>query len=125
MKENPQDLSKGTSDDSSSFLGKAQKDIHPLNQLSQEKEDYCSYIQRKIKMPPFLTKEEIDQLINIQSASNYFPLDLNYYIVENAFIDQFKDKQSDSPICMVGDINYIDDSPKFDQYVDNDDAFKT
>ena len=26
---------------------------------------------------------------------------------------------------MVGDINYIDDSPKFDQYVDNDDAFQT
>ena len=65
MKENPQDLSKGTSNDSSSLLGKAQKDIHPLNKLSQEKEDFCSYIQREIKMPPFLTEEEINQLINI------------------------------------------------------------
>ena len=26
---------------------------------------------------------------------------------------------------MVGDINYIDDSPRFDQYVDNDDDFQT
>ena len=57
----------------------------------------------------------------MQSASIHFPPGLNYHIAENAFIDQFKDKQSDSPICMVGDINYIDDSPKFDRYVDNDD----
>jgi len=60
MKENPQDLSKGTSDYSSSLVGEAQKDIHPL---------YCSYIQREIKMPPFLTEEEIYQLINMQTTS--------------------------------------------------------
>jgi len=35
MKENPQDLSKGTSDDSSSLISEAEKDIHPPNQLSQ------------------------------------------------------------------------------------------
>ena len=46
----------------------------------------------------------------MQSASIYFPPNLNYHIAENGFIDQFKEKQSNSPICMVGDINYIDDS---------------
>ena len=93
MKENPQDLPKGTSDDSSSFLGEAQKDIHPLNQFSQEKEDYCSYIQGNIKMPPFFTKEEIDQYINIQSASVYLSHDINYHIAKNGFIDKFKEKK--------------------------------
>ena len=84
MKENPQDLSKGTSDDSSSLVGEAQKDIHPL---------YCIYIQREIKMPPFLTEEEIYQLINIQSTSLDFSPNLNYHIAVNRFKDQFKEKK--------------------------------
>ena len=134
MNENPQDLSKGTNDDSSSLLGEAQEDIQPQNQPPQEKEDCCSYIQRKRKMPPFLTKEEIDQLINMQSTSNlshehkisiYFPPNPSYHIDENRFIDQFEEKQSDSPICTVGNINYIDDSPRFDQYVDCCSGFDT
>ena len=54
--------------------------IQPYVQPSQEKVDFCSYIQRKIKMPPFLTEEEIDQLINMQSTSAYFSPNLNYHI---------------------------------------------
>ena len=127
MKENPQDLSKGTNDDSSSLIGEAQKDIHPSNQISQEKEDYCSYIRREIKMPPFLTEEEIDQIINIQTTSktsydqnfsDLSPVNLAYHESKNRFVNQFEEKQSNSPICMAGD-TYINNSPRFDQYVDD------
>ena len=69
MEENPQYLSEGTSDDSSSFLGEAQENIQPQKQPSQEKENYCTSIQKKRKMPPLLTEEEINQMLNIQLAS--------------------------------------------------------
>ena len=99
MKENPQDLSKGTSDDSSSFLGEAQEDIQPLNHLSQEKESHCSYFQRQRKMPPFLMEEEINQLLNMQTASktsydqifsNHSPANLAYHKSKNKLLDQLK-----------------------------------
>ena len=79
-------------------------------------------------MPPFLTEEEIDQLINMQTASktsydqivfDHSPTNLAYHKSKNIFVNQFEEKQSDSPICMVGDINYINDSPRFDQYIDD------
>ena len=66
---NPQDLSEGTSDDSPSLLGEAQENIQPQNQPSQEKENYCTSIQRKRKMPPLLTEEEINQMLNMQPTS--------------------------------------------------------
>ena len=66
---NPQDLSESTGDDLSSLLSEAQEDIQPQNHPSQEKESYCSIIQRKIKTPPPLTEEEINQMINTQPAS--------------------------------------------------------
>ena len=49
IEENPEDLSEGTSDDLPSLLGKAQENIQPQNQPSQEKENYYSVIQRKRK----------------------------------------------------------------------------
>ena len=89
MKENPKDLSRIPSDDSSSFPGESQEDIQPQNKPSQENKDYCSSIQKKIKMPPFLTKGEINQLISMQSTSKpsyeqnisiYFPPNPSYHI---------------------------------------------
>ena len=38
---------------------------------------------------------------------------------KSRFVNQSKEKQSDSPICMAGDITYINDSPRFDQYIDD------
>ena len=79
-------------------------------------------------MPPFLTEEEIDQLINIQTASesshnhnfsNLSPVNLACHKSENRCVDQFEEKQSDSPMCMVDDISFVNDSPRFDQYVDD------
>ena len=79
-------------------------------------------------MPPFLTEEEIDQLINMQTASetsynqkfsDLSPVNLAYHKSKNRFVNQFEEKQSDSPICMAGDITYSDDSPRFDQYIDD------
>ena len=51
IKEDPQDLFEDTTDDSPSLLGEAQEDIQPQNQPSQEKENLCSSIQRKRKIP--------------------------------------------------------------------------
>ena len=65
IEENPQDLSEGTSDDSPSLLGEAQENIQPQNHPSKEKENYCTSIQRKKKMPPLLIEEEINQMLNI------------------------------------------------------------
>ena len=79
-------------------------------------------------MPPFLTEEEIDQLINMNKASknsyekkfsDHSPVNLAYHESKNRFSNQFEEKQFDSPICMDGDITYINDSPRFDQYVDD------
>ena len=81
-----------------------------------------------MKMPPFLIEEEIDQLINMQTTSetsynqnfsDLSPVNLAYHKSKNRFVNQFEEKQSDSPICMAGDITYINDSPRFDQYVDD------
>ena len=79
-------------------------------------------------MPHFLTEEEITQLLKMQKAFKtsydqkiyaHSPANPAYHKSENEFVDKFKEKQSNSPICMVGDITYIDDSPRFDQYIDD------
>lgn len=40
-------------------------------------------------------------------------------IHENGFVDQPMEKQSADLMCMLDDITYIDDSPKYDQYDDD------
>ena len=54
IEENPQIFPASTSKDP---LGEAQEDIQPQNQSTQEKEDCCTSVQRKIKIPPLLTEE--------------------------------------------------------------------
>ena len=49
-----------------------------------------------------------------QNISIYFPANPRYHGLENGFVDQFKEKKFDNLMCMMGDITYIDDFPKFD-----------
>ena len=133
IKEYSQDLFEGTSDDSPSLLCEAQENIQPQNQPSQEKENCFTSIQRKRKMPPLLTEEEINQMLNIQPASkpsceqNIFVhshTNIVYHKSESELIDQFKEEETDNPICLIDEIIYVHDSPNFDQS-DDDDVLQT
>ena len=80
-------------------------------------------------MPPLLTEEEIKQMINTQPTykpsceQNIFvPPAINaiYHKLESKLVDRFKEEQTGNPICLIGEIIYVDDSPNFDQYNDDD-----
>ena len=71
MKEDPQDLSMGKIDNSSALLCEAKEDIQPHDQSSQEKENNFCSIQRKQRLPPPLTEEEINQILSMQPASKF------------------------------------------------------
>ena len=65
MKVEFHDLSSEKNDNSSSPLYKTKEDSHHHSKSSREKENnYCS-IQRKQRLPPLLTKEEINHIINM------------------------------------------------------------
>ena len=59
MKEDPPDLSMGTNDNTSALFCEAKEDIHLHDHPSREKENNFCSIQRKQRLPPPLTEEEI------------------------------------------------------------------
>ena len=80
-------------------------------------------------MPPLLTQEEINQVLNIQEASKpsceqkisvHSPANLVYHKSKSELVDQFKEEKTGNPICLIGEIIYVDDSPNFDQFDDDD-----
>ena len=84
-------------------------------------------------MPPFLTEEELNQLLSMQTTSktsyyqNIFvhsPANPAYHKSKNKLVDQFRDEQTSNPICLIGEIIYVDDSLDFDQS-DDDDVLQT
>ena len=80
-------------------------------------------------MPPLLTEEEINQMLNMQPTSKplceqeiyvYSHINPIYHKSKSELIDKFKEEQTDNPICLIGDVTYVDNFPKFDQ---SDDIF--
>ena len=61
----------------------------------------------------------LDAETNNQNFSDLSPVNPAYHKLENRFVNQVEEKKSDSPIYMAGDITYVNDSPIFDQYVDD------
>lgn len=57
--------------------------------------------------PPILDKENI-------ASPKKFLANPSYNRFENGFVDQSEEKKYDNIMCMIGDITYIDDLPKFD-----------
>ena len=113
--ENPQNSPASTSNDS---LEEAQEDIQPQSQSIQEKEDCCTSAQIQIKISPLLTEEEIDQILNKKPAlktslkqrnSAHPPTKPCCLEIENKLVDQLKEKQTDNPICLIGEIVYTND----------------
>ena len=124
VEENPQDPTENTSIHSPFLLGEAQEDIQPQDHSSQEKKDCYTSAQDQIKIPPLLTEEEIDQILNKQLAlktsfeqntSTYLPTEPYCLEPKNKILDQLKEKQTDNPICLIGEIVYTNDFPIFDQ----------
>ena len=52
------------------------------------------------------------------------PTNAIYHKSESKLVDQFKEEQTGNPICLIGEIIYVDDSPIFDQS-DDDDVLRT
>ena len=48
------------------------------------------------------------------------PTSAIYHKSESKLVDQFKEEQTGNPICLIGEIIYVDDSPNFDKYDDDD-----
>ena len=99
IREDPQELFEKveTNNNPSALPCKIQEDIQPQDQLPQKMERNFCPLQRKQKMPPPLTQEEIDQLINMQTASktsynqkfsDLSPVNPAYHKSENRFIHQ-------------------------------------
>ena len=79
-----------------------------------------------------MTEKKIDQIINKQLVSETFwktntlahsHRELCCTDLESYFVDQNKEGPVDNPICLIGSINYICDSPNFD--LSSDDAPQT
>ena len=79
-----------------------------------------------------MTEKEIDQTIYKQSASETFcktntlahlHRELCCTDLESSFVDQNEEGPADNPVCLIGSITYIRDSPNFD--LSSDDASQT
>ena len=79
-----------------------------------------------------LTEKEIDQTIYKHSASETFyktntlshlHRELCCTYLESSFVDQNEEGPADNPVCLIGSITYICDSPNFD--LPSDDASQT
>ena len=71
MKVDPQDLSLETNENLSTPLYKTKEDIQHHGQSAWEEENNCCLIQRKQRLPPLLTEEEINQTLRMQPTSQY------------------------------------------------------
>ena len=71
MKEYPQDLFVVTNDNSYALLCEAKEYIQPHDQSPQQKENNCCSIQRKQRLPPPLTEEEINKILSMQPTSKF------------------------------------------------------
>ena len=81
-----------------------------------------------------MTEEEINQMLNIQPTSKPSyeqnipvppPTNAIFHKSESELVDQFKEEQTGNPICLIGEIIYVDDSQNFDQSDDDDDVLQT
>ena len=79
-------------------------------------------------MPPLLTEDEINQMLNMQPTSKpsceqnisfHSPDNPVYHKLESELVDQFKEEKIGNPICLIGEIIYVDDSQNFDQSDDD------
>ena len=79
-----------------------------------------------------MTEEEIDQIINGQPTSEFFYRsdilvhssdELCCTELESSHVNQSEEKSVDNPVCLVGSITYIHDSPIFD--LSDDDVLQT
>ena len=61
------------------------------------------------------SKPSCEQNISVHSPTN--PV---YHKSESELVDQFKEEKTGNPICLIGEIIYVDDSPNFDQSDDDD-----
>ena len=73
-------------------------------------------------MPPLLTEEEINQILNKQPTSktscekntlSLSPTELCYQKSENDLVNQVKERQTANPICLIGEIVHTNDFSKF------------
>jgi hypothetical protein len=71
MKVDSHYLSSETNDNSSSPLYETQEYIQHHGQSLGEKQNNCCLIQRKQRLPPTLTEEEINQILSMQPTSQY------------------------------------------------------
>ena len=79
-----------------------------------------------------LTEKEIEQTIYKQSVSETFcktntlahsHRELCCTDLESSFVDQNEERPADNPVCLIGSITYIRDSPNLD--LSSDDASRT
>lgn len=128
----PQDIPENSNIDSSSLIVEAQEDIQPQNQSSQETENGSTLVQRNIEKYSPLIEKEIDQNINKQPLSETFcktntlahsHRELCCTDLESSFVDPNEEGTADNPVCLIGSITYIHDSPNFD--LSSDDASQT